>query len=558
MPVYNSDKLYKYLKELQIIDIEKLNESYSESKNQNKLIGEILLSKDLVSDETLGKIIADLIGYPFVKLTEKYINQEVLNLVPENYARAQKVVVFEHNNDEVYAAMMDPANLQTREFLRKKTGRKVLPFFATQRDIARSYSLYSKDVKKAFDVLLKEGISEAKNKVDDEPPIVKIVQALLENAYQNNASDVHIEGTQDASIVRFRIDGILHDIISFPKDIYERIVGRIKVMAGLRTDEHQKAQDGKIVMNIDEEDLDVRVSIVPVIEGEKIVLRLLSERARSFSLLDLGLSEEDIQKVQNAYQKPHGMILATGPTGSGKTTSLYAVLKVLNREGVNIMTIEDPVEYDIERINQIQPNEKGGLTFAKGLRSIVRQDPDIILVGEIRDNETADIAINAAMTGHLVLSTLHTNDAATTIPRLYDMQIEPYLIASTVNVIIAQRLVRKICSPCRVSEEVGIDSLKDNISKELTEKYFSGEKFRLYKGKGCKICNMTGYSGRIGIYEVMVVDEDIRKAIGDKMSVVDINKLAINHGMTTMLEDGIRKAQGGITTMDEVLRVTME
>lgn len=310
--------------------------------------------------------------------------------------------------------------------------------------------------------------------------------------------------------------------------------------------------------------LDIRVSIVPITEGEKVVMRLLSERSRQFSLEDLGLEADDLSKVGKAIEKPHGMILAVGPTGCGKTTTLYALLKILNKREINIMTIEDPVEYDIEGVNQIQVNPKTELTFAKGLRSIVRQDPDIILVGEVRDNETAGIAINSAMTGHLVLSTLHTNDAATSFVRLMDMGIEPFLIASTINVIAAQRLVRKICSKCRVSVEVPTSQPQSSshlggLSPELIKKHF-GEKdtVRIYHGKGCPVCHQTGYSGRVGVFEVLEVDDEIQRAITSRADSNIIQNIAIKSGMTTMLEDGLRKVQRGITTIEEVMRVTKE
>lgn len=317
------------------------------------------------------------------------------------------------------------------------------------------------------------------------------------------------------------------------------------------------------------EKLDIRVSIVPITDGEKVVMRLLSERSRQFGLESLGLLGEDLKKVQEAVEKPYGMILAVGPTGCGKTTTLYSILKILNQRDVNISTIEDPVEYDIEGVNQIQVNPKTNLTFAKGLRSIVRQDPDIILVGEIRDEETADIAINSAMTGHLVLSTLHTNDAATTLPRLLDMKIEPFLVASTINIIIAQRLVRKICTKCMVSKEVKPDGLvgtKANaldgveglalIPRELIKKHFGDkETIRVYHGKGCKVCQGTGYSGRVGIFEVLMMDDDIRQAVVARKDSDTIQALAIQKGMTTMLDDGLQKVARGITTIEEVLRV---
>jgi type II secretory ATPase GspE/PulE/Tfp pilus assembly ATPase PilB-like protein len=381
----------------------------------------------------------------------------------------------------------------------------------------------------------------------------------MEFAFKNKSSDVHIEPLKEKSLIRFRIDGILHDIVTVPLELHRPMATRIKVLADLRTDEHQAAQDGKFQFTVDGEEVDARVSIVPITNGEKIVMRLLSSSSRQFSLIDLGLSNDDLTKVKKAYEKPYGMLLSTGPTGSGKTTSMYAVLKLLNKRDVNIMSIEDPVEYQIEGVNQIQVNEKAGLTFAAGLRSIVRQDPNIILVGEIRDEETADIAVNSAMTGHLVLSTLHTNDASTAIPRLLDMNIEPFLIASTVNVIIAQRLVRKIHTKCRISEEVSITEIEKHFEPSTVKKLFGSSKtIRLYKGKGCPLDHGIGYEGRLGIFEVLVIDDEVRKAIVERKDASVIRKIAVKNGMTTMLDDGLEKVKEGITTIDEIMRVTRE
>jgi len=422
-----------------------------------------------------------------------------------------------------------------------------------------SLSLYSKKITTAFEDLINENVSKVKKLANDEPPIRKIVDTMITYAYQNSASDIHIEPLLDSTLVRFRIDGMMHDVVSLPANLDTQIVTRIKVMANLRTDEHQETQDGKINFKVIYEEnksdnLDIRVSIAPVVGGEKIVMRLLSEKSRNFSIEDLGLQESDLKKVNAAYQQPHGMILSTGPTGSGKTTTLYAILKQLNRREVNIMTIEDPVEYQIENVNQMQVNPKADFTFSKGLRSIVRQDPDIILVGEIRDSETAGIAINSAMTGHLVLSTLHTNDAVTTFPRLMDMGVEPYLVASTVNVVIAQRLIRKICSKCKTSIEINPNDLDIQLKKYFTET----SNFHIFHGKGCDICNYTGYSGRIGIFEVLIMNENIRLAVTEKKNADELKKLALSSGMKTMLDDGIEKVKLGITTIEELLRVTKE
>jgi type IV pilus assembly protein PilB len=388
--------------------------------------------------------------------------------------------------------------------------------------------------------------------------VIKLVDSLLEDAYHLRASDVHLDPEDDDVKIRFRIDGMLHDINEFTKELHPEIISRIKVIAHLRTDEHQAPQDGRFRYFLvhDKKPIDVRVSVVPTFYGENIVMRLLVDQAEEFSLASLGFSEENQKKILHAVHRPHGMVLATGPTGSGKTTTLYTLIKMLNKRNVSIVTIEDPVEYAIKGINQMQGNPRTGLTFANGLRSILRQDPNIIMVGEIRDAETAGIAINTALTGHLLLSTLHTNDAATTLPRLLDMKIEPYLIASTVNVAIGQRLVRKICEYCKQEKsftDAEQDHLKEVLPKHLRDKYS-----KFYEGKGCGKCGNRGYEGRIGVHEVIVIDGAIREAVLRKATAEEIRAIAIKQGMTPMFEDGIKKASEGVTTIDEVLRMIYE
>ena len=387
--------------------------------------------------------------------------------------------------------------------------------------------------------------------------IIGLVDALVEEAHNLRASDVHIDPDGKTVRVRMRIDGVLQDAHVFPKEIESEVITRIKVLAGLRTDEHQTPQDGRFRIILEESGpIDIRVSIAPAYYGENAVLRLLSEHAEKFSLEMLGLSQENQEKVRYAIRNPYGMILSTGPTGSGKTTLLYTILKQLNTREVSIVTIEDPIEYAIEGINQIQVNARTGLTFANGLRSILRQDPNIIMVGEIRDSETAGLAVNTALTGHLVLSTLHTNDAATTLPRLLDLSMEPYLITATVNIVIGQRLVRKICNACTMEHKLTKEEEK-SLSKMEGAAIFDKTK-KLWHGKGCDECNQSGYHGRIGIYEVMPIDDSIREAMLKRLSSSDIKKIAVSKGMKTMVHDGFEKAAQGITTLEEVLRVIHE
>jgi type IV pilus assembly protein PilB len=526
------------------------------SANARIPLQEAVIEKDAISDEALGKLIANSLKLPFVSLKTVSIPEDVLRIVPERVARKYKLVSFEKGPDGIKIAMSDPHVDHIQEMLAKKTGQKIYAYLATERDIDNKLQLYRKDLQQTFDELLQEEISSTTD-LADEAPIAKIVDLLITYAYRDKASDIHIEPEEKDSLVRFRIDGILHDVLYLDKKLHERVITRIKVLSRLRTDEHLSAQDGKMRMLVDDENLDLRVSIIPISEGEKTVLRLLSSHFRQFSLLDLGMNETDLKKVNAAMNKSYGMILSTGPTGSGKTTSIYAVLKILNTREKNITTIEDPVEYRMQGVNQIQVNTKTSLTFAAGLRSILRQDPNIIFVGEIRDSETAGIAVNAALTGHLVVSTLHTNDAATALPRLIDMKVEPFLVASTVNVIIAQRLVRKICESCKGSTTVKRVDIIKNLPEDAITRHF-GKKIDLtvYEGKGCKVCHMTGYSGRIGIFEVLEMTEGIRKLIAEKNDSDVILKKAIEEGMTTMLDDGLNKVQQGWTTIEEVLRVT--
>lgn len=396
--------------------------------------------------------------------------------------------------------------------------------------------------------------------------IISLFDQLIEKAYASRASDIHIDPLIRSVRVRFRVDGVLQDTYSFPKEINNEIISRIKILSRLRTDEHQATQDGRFRYVLYEENqgknivpnkfIDFRVSIVPTYHGENAVLRLLSDKNEQSTLKDLGFSEADIKKIEEAMRKTNGMILSTGPTGSGKTTTMYTLIKMLNSPDVSIITIEDPIEYAVDDIEQIQVNARFGLTFANGLRSILRQDPNIIMVGEIRDTETASIAVNTALTGHLLLSTLHTNDAATTLPRLLDMGIEEYLVASTVSIAIGQRLVRKICKDCK--EKVTMTrAMKESLAQTPYASLLVNSDF-VYKGKGCEECGRSGYMGRICINEVLVADNEIREAILRRASASEIKKIAIKNGMTTMFEDGFQKVKDGLTTIEEVLRVIHE
>lgn len=574
MTIDINKKLFETLKDLEVISLTQLKRAYEESSNTTSL-GSILLDKDLISDENLGKVIADLYGIQFVDFNLTPVDFNVFPIIPENIAKKHEIVAFKISDENIHLATHDPENFIIIDAIAKKTGLTPKIFYTTSRTINDVLSQYSKDFSTTFLNLIKKYIDQKGSlgiKKDIEAPIIKAVEMIFDQSYQEKASDIHIEPEEETTMLRFRIDGILKDVVKIPKSLHNQIVTRIKVLAGLRTDEHQSAQDGKLNFDSEGDKVDVRVSIVPTTVGEKVVMRLLSDKSRRLSLTDLGFSAEDLKKVKIAAAKPYGMILATGPTGSGKTTTLYSLVKILNQPDINIMTIEDPVEYDVDRVNQIQVSNKANLTFSEGLKSIVRQDPDVILVGEVRDEETASIAVNSAMTGHLVLSSVHTNDASTAIPRLIDMDVEPFLVASSVNLIIAQRLVRKICKHCIISKQVKIeDIIKSDtkvkrgdeptltISEDLIRKHFPDKStIRVYEGKGCEVCHSSGYSGRIGIFEVLIVDEGIKDLITNKADAEKIEEYAKSNGMETMFDDGLEKVKQGLTSLEEIMRVAKE
>ncbi|MFH1522573.1 MAG: GspE/PulE family protein [Patescibacteria group bacterium] len=528
-----------------------------EAEDQQTNLADVLISRELIKDEQLGQLVADKFGFDYINLKKEKIDEKALNLIPEIVASSKGVIPFSHDKDVLKVGMTDPRDLEIIHLIKKRVGQIVQPYYITANDLQNSLELYKGSIKDEFKEILTQLNNKSLVREQSDELIVKMVDQLFFYGQQSRASDIHLEPSRNKTNVRFRIDGVMHKVLELPKDLSELIITRIKILAKIRTDEHRAAQDGKLRFKFEDEVVDVRVSIVPIVEGENVVMRLLSAKSRQFSLTDLGFSSSNLKKILNNIKSPHGMILVTGPTGSGKTTTLYAILKILNNPKIHISTIEDPVEYDIEGVSQIQVNSKTNLTFAKGLRAIVRQDPDIIMVGEIRDKETAGIAVNSALTGHLVLSTLHTNDSATTLPRLIDMSVEPYLVASTINIVVAQRLVRKICEKCRASynpDKSELKILSANISDKKLIKNISQSSF-LYKGKGCKVCGQTGYTGRIGLFEVLEISEEIKELIIKVATSDKIMAKAKEQGMRTMLEDGIEKALNGMTTLDEILRV---
>jgi type IV pilus assembly protein PilB len=547
------------------VPAEDFDAALNEAKAEGIELEELLINKSLIKDDQLGKLIADEIGFPFVDLKNTKIDGVTMDIIPQLVAESKGIVPYEITKNALKVGMLDPTNSEMKHFIEKKAGTKIIPYLITRSGLENALTLYSAGLKTEIKSILDKLKDPTLSREESDEATVEIVDKILDYGYENKASDIHIEPYEEKILVRFRMDGVLNDVLDVPNELAELILTRIKIVSKMRTDEHRAAQDGKFrykpKVKGGESSIDVRVSIIPVTKGENVVMRLLSAESRKFSLQDIGLGTSDAAKLQKAIKNPHGMILVTGPTGSGKTTTLYSVLKLLNDREVHISTIEDPVEYDIEGVSQIQVDTKTNLTFAKGLRAVVRQDPDIIMVGEIRDDETAGIAVNSAMTGHLVLSTLHTNDAATTLPRLADMKIEPFLVASTVNIVIAQRLVRKICEHCRASFGISEDEKKLIESNPKIMEIFKKKGYKnlksatFFHGAGCQVCNDTGYQGRVGVFEVLEMTPEIKKLVQDKASSNQIVAEALKNGMTTMLEDGIAKVLLGVTTLDEVLRV---
>lgn len=530
------------------------------SQEVGKSITDVLIYRGLISEDILGQLIADYYKVPHISLHNKVISEDVLKTLSEEAAVAFRMIPFQIQGDELSVAMEDPSDLEAKEFIKRKAGLKLKIHYVTAPDLEQALGQYKRNIKNVFTHIIEENIQKSNLKKEgdlekraSDLPVIKILDTFLDFAAAEGASDIHFEAQEHAFLVRFRVDGVLRDIIDLPKTIQPAIVARIKILAQLKIDEHRIPQDGRFKFKIKDSYIALRVSILPGFFGENIVLRILPESARPLSLEELGVTSHSLDLVKVNIKKPHGMILVTGPTGSGKTTTLYSILNILNTTEVKICTVEDPVEYGIRRVNQTQINPAAGLTFAAGLRALLRHDPNIIMVGEIRDEETANMAIQSSLTGHLVLSTLHTNDAASTIPRLLDMGAEGFLVASTVNLVIAQRLVRKICRSCienyTPSDET-LAYLKKYSSDELSGKF--------YKGKGCPECGGKGYKGRIGIYEVLEINEEIRELIIKHVASEQITQAAIKNGMLSLIKDGLNKASGGITTIEEVLRVVRE
>lgn len=569
------EKLKSLLEKSDLVDEKAFNEANEESHRSGQHVTDVLIGKGVISEDYLTETLQPYFGVKITDLKKENMLQEVLEMIPEGYAKSKNVILFDYDGEGKTAklAMLDPIDYETIEFLRMKLGVWIEPYFTTLTSLKYGLRFYKKKMGVEFNKIVSENIEKSFSLVNDPEsglakmaesvPIVAILDSVIEHAVTLGASDIHFEPMVENVLVRFRVDGIMQEILSLPKLIAPILAARVKVLANLLIDEHRVPQDGRFKFEMEDNNVDVRVNIMPVFHGEKVEMRLLKNSARPLTLDELGLSNKAVEIITDEIKKPHGMILVTGPTGHGKTTTLYAILHILNTPKVNITTIEDPVEYEVARINQTQVNVKAGVTFANGLRSLLRQNPDIIMIGEIRDAETVDIAVHAALTGHLVLSSLHTNDAPSALPRLVDMGAQAFLLASTINMVISQRLVRRICASCIESYPI-TPEIKKIISTQVA---FVGElavakkkkiPTTLYRGKGCKICGQSGFHGQIGVFETLKVSDSIKELILKLVPVSDIRKLAIKEGMETIFEDGLRKVETGVTTIEEILRVIKE
>lgn len=552
-----------------LVDEDLYQSLLEESKRSKIPFYEILIQRRIIDQNYFYDLIAEEIKVPRISLRGVSIPSNILSLVPERLAFEKNLIPFALEGDVLKVGMLNPLDLETIKILEHTTHKKIEPYLITPEDLRIAFLNYQRFYREEYERRFHSDLQTIYTLgVESEASIERLVDNFLSYAFSSRASDIHIEPLEKEVLVRFRIDGLLKEITRLPKNILDSIIARIKIMSSLQLDEHFRPQDGRIKTKIGDFELDIRVAIMPTLYGEKAVLRLLSGGIKPSSLEELGLVSPVKEIVEKSIERTFGMILVTGPTGSGKTTTLYTIISLLNKPEVNIVTIEDPIEYAIPYVNQTQVNPKVGLTFAVGLRAFLRQDPDIIMVGEIRDSETADVAVQAALTGHLLLSTLHTNDAPTTIPRLIDLGVPHYLVADSLTLVIAQRLVRKICSDCIVSEEISpskkrmiLEQLKalevpEDVRRNYEEKLSEAI---IYKGKGCPNCGFSGYRERTGIFEAVYITEELRELIASKdFTLSKIKEIIRKNGYRTMFEDGLEKVLVGLTTVEEVLRVIRE
>ena len=549
------------LLEKAIITKEQFNKALEESRKKGMPIGKVIVRSGMAAEEVYAQAVSEALDIPYVNLSNYIIDAETVKLIPETMAQKYKAIPIFKIGSSLTVAMADPKDIMAIDELSRRAKCGIEAALATESSILNAIDQYYKTASSFDDVVkdidkesrLQESRVELDSKklaeIAEEAPVIKLVNMIILQAVKDRASDIHIEPEEAKLVVRFRIDGILHEMFSPPKHLEPALMSRIKVLSKMDIAEKRKPQDGRFDMKALDRDIDLRVSSFPTIYGENIVIRILDRGGIVLGLDKIGFSADTQKEFEKLVKYPHGIILVTGPTGSGKTTTLYSALSIIESEEKNVITIEDPVEYHLGRIRQSQINPKAGLTFATGLRSILRQDPDVIMVGEIRDKETAEISVQASLTGHLVLSTLHTNDASGALSRLIDMEIEPFLISSSIIGILAQRLVRKICDKCR--EEY-------TPSEDILKVLGINQKKGFFKGKGCGACKNTGYRERIGIFELLIVNDQIRKLIVDKASSGILKKIAVETGMKTLRDDGLDKILKGITTPEEVIKATQE
>ena len=549
-------QLGQILIEQGLITPAQLEQALEEHRKTPKSLGRVLIDLQLIKEADLVRALAEQVGLEFVDLADYHIDPSSTMLLPDALARRYRAIPIGERDGKLLVAMSDPANVYALDDIRTITNRDVQPVVATAADVEQAIQKFA-----GMDGQVEALASQASEQLEtddeqlesalEEAPIVKLVQAIMTQAVGDRASDVHIEPTERDVRVRFRVDGVLHDVMHSPKNIQGGLISRLKVMADLNIAEKRVPQDGRISMRVGGRTLDLRVATLPTVYGEKIVIRVLDKSQALLRLEDLGFSDDAYKRFSASFSKPYGAILVTGPTGSGKSTTMYATLNILNQEDRNIITVEDPVEYRLDGVNQMQVNPKAGLTFASALRSILRADPDIVLIGEIRDKETATIAIEAALTGHLVLSSLHTNDAASAISRLVEMEVETFLVASAIDCVVAQRLFRMLCERCK-------EAYKPEHAELIAAGYpewLIPEIETLFRPTGCSACSNTGYRGRAGLYEVMPMTEEIQRLTVDRASADDIRKVAIEQGMMTLRDDGLEKARMGRTSIGEIARV---
>jgi len=555
-------RLGDMLMDAQKISSEQLYAALNVQKSTGKRLGEVLVSEGFIAQKDIIKLLETQLGIPQIDLKKYLIDQKSVKLVPENIARKHELIAVQNDGVFLTVAMSDPLNYFALDDVKMASGLEAKPVIATSEDILASIERYYggraaeravEDFKREYSILEKEAEIISDNDINS-APTVRLVNSIIEQAVRIGASDIHIEPFEKEVRVRFRIDGVLQEMMKMGKQTLPAIVTRIKILSQMNIAEKRMPQDGRIETQVDGKDIDLRVSTLPTIYGEKVVIRILNKSSFLYSKEELGLSHEDIKKFNSIVSNPYGIILVTGPTGSGKSTTLYSILTELNDTKKNIITVEDPVEYTIPGINQVQVNVKAGLNFANGLRSILRQDPNVIMVGEIRDSETAEIAVRSSLTGHLVLSTLHTNDAPGAVTRLVDMSVEPFLVSSSLVGVIAQRLVRKVCSSCK--EEYVAEEWEKRL---LMYNYNMDEKLVLHKGKGCQYCGGSGYKGRTAIFEIMPVTKKHRALIDKRATTDELREYSVREeGMVTLRQNAIKRVLDGVTSIEELLRVTYE